>query len=364
MKLTSDGCKERQRRLLAILQERDLDGAIISDRKHVYYFTGFLHHRLNAAAAFIRADGHTSLVGASQIEGQTDAPAADQIIPYDADFYATIHSRQFETVAERLAPVLPANGSLGADHGGGISCINNLAEAVDITRDVFRLRKCKLPDEVEAIRDCIRVVESMYAAAKEHVRPGIDEVDVLAELRAAATRTADEDLETLGNDFRANAAGGLARRRPMQAGELYVLDAGTVYDGYFSDSCRTFAVDRSPTDAQMKAWEYIDALFPTLESAARPGLKGTELFEIADGYLSQNGYSGLVHHLGHGFGLGPHETPELNPEYDAVLEVGDVITMEPGLYNEELKAGIRLEEDYYLSEDGLIKLTSFPRDLI
>ncbi len=360
MKLTSDGCRERQQRLLALLQERELDGAIISDRKHVYYFTGVMHHRLNAAAAFIRADGHTSLVGA----GEVDAPAVDQIIPYEADFYATIHSRQFEEVAERLAPVLPADSRIGADHGGGISCVNNLVETADITRDVFRLRKCKLSDEVEAIRDCIRVVESMYSAAKEHVRPGIDEVDVLAELRAAATRTADEDLETLGNDFRANADGGLARRRPMQAGELYVLDAGTVYDGYFSDSCRTFAVDRSPTDAQMKAWEYIDALFPIIEAAATPGTKGIELFEIANDYLNQNGYSGLAHHLGHGFGLGPHETPELNPEYDAVLEVGDVITMEPGLYSEELRAGIRLEEDYFLSETGLIKLTTFPRDLV
>ena len=359
MNLTNEGCRERQRRLAAILQERELDGAVLSNRKHVYYFTGFMHDRLHAAAAYLGADGHTTLVGA----GEFEAPAVDRVIHYAADFYATIHSRQFEAVAEQLAPALPPGRRLGADQGGGIACITQLADTIDITRDVYRLRKCKLPDEVEAIRDCIRVIEAMFAAAAEHVRPGIDEVELLAKLREAATLTAGEDLETMGNDFRANDIGGKARRRPMQAGELYVLDAGTVYGGYFSDACRTFAVDGSPTDAQMKAWEHINDLFPILEASVKAGLEGTELFSIADDHLSQEGYSGLIHHLGHGFGLAPHETPELNPEYEAVLEVGDVITMEPGLYSEELQAGMRLEENYYLSEEGLVKLTSFPRDL-
>ena len=99
----------------------------------------------------------------------------------------------------------------------------------------------------------------------------------LAQLRGAATLAADVDLETMGNDFRANDLGGSARRRPMQAGELYILDAGTVVDGYFSDSCRTFAVDGSPTDAQMRAWEHLDRLFPILEAAAVPGLDGAAL---------------------------------------------------------------------------------------
>ena len=59
----------------------------------------------------------------------------------------------------------------------------------------------------------------------------------------------------------------------------------------------------------------------------------------------------------------PHEPPELNPRYSAILEVGDVITMEPGLYREELAAGIRLEENYLVTADGVEKLTAYPRAL-
>ena len=71
----------------------------------------------------------------------------------------------------------------------------------------------------------------------------------------------------------------------------------------------------------------------------------------------------MTHHLGHGIGLAPHEAPELNPKYDATFEVGDVFTMEPGLYREDLRAGIRLEENYLLTDRGLEQLTSFPRSL-
>ncbi len=203
----------------------------------------------------------------------------------------------------------------------------------------------------------------MYAAAKEAIEPGADEVDVFAYIRAEATKAAGEDLEFMGNDFRANDIGGLPRHRQMQSGELYILDVGPVLHGYYADNCRTFAVDGAPSEAQSRAWETIDALFAELVSTVRPGLPAVDLFGVADGYLGQGEFDGLVHHLGHGIGLAPHETPELNPHYDAVFEVGDVFTMEPGLYNDELKAGIRLEENYLLSDDGLVQLTSFPRGL-
>ena len=53
----------------------------------------------------------------------------------------------------------------------------------------------------------------------------------------------------------------------------------------------------------------------------------------------------------------------LNPEWDDTLDTGDVFTVEPGLYGPELRAGLRIEEMYYLTESGLQKLTTFPTDL-
>ena len=366
MRLTATGCRERQQRLCEVLREKELDAALISRRDHVYYFTGFQHNRFNAAAALIAADGRTTLVGTGIGEGYGVDEYVDDVDEYTGDFMATMHSRHFEEVAEHLGKHLPQSQRLGADLGGGISCVAALAgpDVSDVTRDVYRLRKKKQQDELAALKDAITITEVMYDTAKEVVKPGAEEVEVLSHLRAAITRAAGEDLEFIGNDFRANDLGGLARRRRMGAGELYILDAGCCLHGYYADNCRTIAVDRSPSEEQMKVWERIDGVFPVVEAAVSPGVKAVDVFAIADQQFSGDGFEGMIHHLGHGVGMAPHETPELNPHYEAVFEVGDVFTMEPGLYAPQLKAGIRLEENYHLTADGLQKLTSYPRDLV
>jgi Xaa-Pro aminopeptidase len=69
--------------------------------------------------------------------------------------------------------------------------------------------------------------------------------------------------------------------------------------------------------------------------------------------------------LGHGIGLFPHEGPHLNPrpEWDDVFEEGDVFTVEPGLYTPEMRAGIRLENDYLVTATGVELLSDFPLEL-
>jgi Xaa-Pro aminopeptidase len=361
MKLTKEGCRGRQEKLVAILQEKNLDGVLISDRPHVYYFTGCLCNRHHSAALLLNSEGKATLVSS----GEPDGLSIDTHLHYDADHLATMHSRQHETVADTLKPAI-RSGRYGADMGSGIACIAALGghDLVDLSPEIVRMRKAKWPDEVDAIRDAIRLTDVMYETALEIVRPGADEMDVYSELLAQTTRAAGEFLEVFGNDFQANALGGLPRRRRMEAGELYILDSGPRLHGYSADNCRTFAVDGSPTDAQLKAWQRIDSLFAILEDAIRPGVDPKDLFKLADTYLCWEGFPGMIHHLGHGIGLRAHEGPELNPHYDTVFEQGDVITLEPGLYKEELKAGMRLEENYLVTADGVEKLTSFPRHLI
>ena len=69
------------------------------------------------------------------------------------------------------------------------------------------------------------------------------------------------------------------------------------------------------------------------------------------------------HHLGHGVGLAPHEGPHLNPRWDDTLAEGDFIAVEPGVYHEELRAGIRLEQNYVVTQDGVQLMTDWPLEL-
>jgi Xaa-Pro aminopeptidase len=63
-------------------------------------------------------------------------------------------------------------------------------------------------------------------------------------------------------------------------------------------------------------------------------------------------------------GLEPHEAPHLNPKWDDVLMEGEVFTAEPGLYAPELRAGMRIENQYLVTAAGVENLTPFPTTLV
>ena len=190
---------------------------------------------------------------------------------------------------------------------------------------------------------------AMYERAREIVRPGVNELDVYAELHAVAVRTLGEPLTYFGQDFRSGARGGPPRDRQIEAGELYILDLGVGFRGYYSDNARTIAVGGEPRPAQRRAWEAATAVFEIIETKARPGVSCRELFQLADRQLNEHAPWVFNHHLGHGVGLAAHEGPHLNPNWDDTLAEGDFLAVEPGLYHDELRIGVRVEQNYVVT---------------
>jgi Xaa-Pro dipeptidase len=123
------------------------------------------------------------------------------------------------------------------------------------------------------------------------------------------------------------------------------------------------AVDHRPTDEQFQAWQQILRVFEMVEQTVKPGASCRQLFEAAHQWLNQDKRWEFQHHLGHGIGLFPHEAPHLNPNWDDTFQVGEVFAVEPGLYGESLRAGIRLENNYLVTQTGVELLTPFPLEL-
>jgi Xaa-Pro aminopeptidase len=69
----------------------------------------------------------------------------------------------------------------------------------------------------------------------------------------------------------------------------------------------------------------------------------------------------FTHGLGHGIGLEIHEAPRVRSNSDDVLEAGMVITLEPGIYLPGW-GGIRIEDDFLITTDGAVLLTTLPRE--
>jgi Xaa-Pro aminopeptidase len=96
---------------------------------------------------------------------------------------------------------------------------------------------------------------------------------------------------------------------------------------------------------------------------ARPGVRCRHIFDAVDAHYRDRTGKPFPHHLGHGVGLQPHESPHLNPKWDDVLIEGEVFTVEPGLYGPEIGGGIRIENQYLVTVNGVTNLTPVPTAL-
>lgn len=347
--LDLDLCRERQNRLRKVLAEAKADRAILTKSEQVQYFTGFRPHHLMHAAVCI--DESNCLLVAPNEEPARHA--ASKVVTFEAQWRCTLRQEQEVEIAAALKNV--GTGTIAVDRP--------TPDRIDIEAEILNLRRRKDPDEVAMIRHAIRGTEAMYARAKEIIEPGINELHVFNELQAAAVTAIGEPLTGTGNDYQANSPGGPPRDRDAGDGELYVLDLGPAYRGYFADNCRTFAVNGQPTDEQNKARNLIQSVLDHVKATVKPGVSCTQLFNDCKAMLDEYEQDSFFHHLGHAIGLYPHEAPHLNPAWDDTFRQGDVFTAEPGLYTEALRAGIRLEENYLVSADGVEQLTKFPTDL-
>ncbi len=359
-RLTKAGCQRRQARLRALQESLNLDAILFTNRHYVYWLTGYWHEQiLTPTAALFLADGTSILVSHCD---SPEAPAAREVLRYEPQKLCTLVENLDEALCQPLIPRLKNVKRLGTD-GIARPWIQARAEWVDVTTAFQYLRRHKDDDEMEAIRHTIRGADAVYTKAREILRPGISEIELYAQLHAAATEACGELLSGWGNDFQSGTPSGLARQRPTRAGELLPFDIGVGVRGYRSDLCRTFSVDGQPTDIQLEAHAKVLEMLDLAESTMRAGKSCRALFETIHSEL--DGWKGyrFKHHLGHGIGLDAHEVPRLNPCYDDEFKVGDVVAVEPGVYGGDLNAGIRLEQNYLVTPSGIERLSTYPLDL-
>jgi Xaa-Pro aminopeptidase len=354
----------RQQRLQHAMQRLKLDLVILTQNAHIQYFVGPRFDWKFSPAAAIAADGHTILVAPAK----PAEAVADEVCTYEAQSFSTLRNDQrqkatavlFDALAQHAAPkrVGLEFSSCGPEIASRLD-----AEIVDVEPDIYAIRRRKDPDELAKIRKAIAGTAAMHRRAREIIEPGMTELVVFNELQAAAVAEYGEMLTGTGNDYACGQPGGAPRDRKIEAGELYILDLGPAFRGYFADNTRVTAVGGKPTDEQLEAWHHILPVFELVEREVKPGKSCRELFKQAYDWLNQKKQWEFEHHLGHGIGLFPHEAPHLNPCWDDTFQEDEVFAVEPGLYGEPLRAGIRLENNYLVTASGVELLTPFPMEL-
>jgi Xaa-Pro aminopeptidase len=230
---------------------------------------------------------------------------------------------------------------------------------------VERLRAVKGPAEVDAVRRAAALSDAVFAELASERFAGRTERELAWQLERRF-----RELGAEGLSFQAVVGSGpngaMPHLRPQDrrigAGELVVVDAGAVVDGYCSDCTRTFATGPLPSELEEAYAVCLEAEQAGL-AAVRAGATGDEVDGAARAVIDDAGLGARFGHgLGHGVGLEVHEAPTMRPGAADVLEPGNVVTVEPGIYLPG-KGGVRIEDLVLVTDDGCELLTGVPKEL-
>ncbi len=359
--LSRTGCAARQQRLLVAMAEAELDRFVTSNYRTVYFLTGSLVAAESPVAFALEADGRSLLVTPSKHEA-----LADRIIPVETYSLTRVIDHPWHDAEAAFFDALPGATAVGVERNG-TGALFGQADSTDATDLILRLRKKKEADEVDEIRESLRLIVAAYEAARQTIRPGLTELDVFNAMQAAVVQAAGTFVH-LNGDFavgeRGLAGGGMPTRRVIEEGDLYPLDLFPAPHLYFGDTCRTFAAG-TPTELQLRAQQTICDAIMLAEGMVRPGVMAHDVYAAVKEFLDSQAFTEMsfFHHVGHGIGHHGHEAPRIIPGSDDVFEVGDVITIEPGIYTKSIGGGIRIEDNYLVTESGLENLFDYPKGL-
>jgi Xaa-Pro aminopeptidase len=231
---------------------------------------------------------------------------------------------------------------------------------------VEALRAIKSAAEIAAIRDAGKIACEVMQEVIGLVRPGVRELDLAAEIGYRIRRKG-----ATGESFDAIVAAGprsaLPHARPTDRrigkNELVVLDLGAILRRYCSDLTRTVFVGRAP--ARVKRWYHaVQEAHAAACDALQPGIRAGDVDRAARLVFERYKLARyFVHSTGHGLGLEIHEAPRLGRGQGTRIEVGSVVTIEPGVYIEGA-GGIRIEDDVWVTPSGSELLTTLGRALL
>jgi Xaa-Pro aminopeptidase len=343
---------------------RRLDLFVTGNYRTVYYFTGRLPPP-DAPCAFLAwADGRTALVAPSGNLALADQKR--EVAVYAPERAVSLPHRDAAAMVEDLLAGRPAL-RVGLDRTSVESPAVRDVSGEDASELVLHLRRRKEADEVNEIRASLRLCAAAYDAARQAIHPGETELGVYLAMHAAIAQVYGGPVPFPGDfacGLRSVRGGGPPTNRILTKGDLFPLDLFPAPALYFGDTCRTFCVGE-PTAIQHDSWKRVCDALSLGERLVRPAARGADIYRDIKAFLDDAELTekSFWHHAGHGIGLHGHEAPRIIANTDDALEPGDVFTLEPGVYTNANQGGIRLENNYLVTESGIEKLFDYPLEL-
>ncbi|HEY64448.1 MAG TPA: aminopeptidase P family protein [Caldilineae bacterium] len=366
--LTAEGCRGRRARLWESVGS-DVDLILIATPWHIHYLANFYvsPNTLNVPSTsflILERSGGTLLFADNWAARTAQDAWVDGLITFNwyngrgpgrdrhagvaAELGWWLRKRRPRRVAVESAHLPWVVAEVLRDLG---------AAMVDVTPTLREMRLRKDPDEIAAIRFAVQVAVAGHAAAHAAVQPEVTELDVYAAVHAAAVQAAGGVITMLGDFASGERRGGPPTDRMLRPGDLMIVDFFPIVRGYRADITNTYVAGQ-PSDAQRR---YMDLLLRAKEAGEamlRPGVTGGEVYAAVQKVFKEAGVAEhFPHHAGHALGLMHPEPPFFVPASKEPLQEGQVVTLEPGLYDPAV-GNMRVEDDYLITADGFERLSN------
>ena len=304
------------------------------------------------------------------------------------EFWATVMKRFLDARGLRRVAVAPYFPLAEADR------LREMGVELVVANDLRERRRVKRPDEIEEIEAAQRATEAAWHEGVGAIRRAKVRRDKTLELDGsvftAERLRAIVEAELLARGYASDGAicapGAQAAdphqigTGPLHTGEPIVMDIFPQHKQtrYWADMTRTVSKGEPPA-AIRKIYDVVRRAQDAGIRALRPGVTGREVHELVEDIIWEAGYDtlrpgqkkdpgdptprGFIHSTGHGVGLEIHEAPAIARSGTKPLLVGDVVTIEPGVYDPVI-GGVRLEDMLVITETGARNLTQAPRELV
>ena len=234
---------------------------------------------------------------------------------------------------------------------------------IDISPLVARMRRKKTNPEIELLYKAINITLEAHEMAARITRPGKIEYEVQAALEYVFISSGGSPAfpSIIASGKNSTILHYQHNNKVIEKNDVVVVDIGARYSYYCGDITRTYPASGTFTKRQRELYDIVLQTQQYIADIAKPGMwlshadhPEKSLNHLARAFLKENKYDQYFPHgIGHFLGIDVHDVGD----YTQPLEVGDVITIEPGIYIPEEQLGIRIEDNYWIVPEGCICLS-------
>lgn len=349
----------RLERLQGLMGEQGVDATVVSIGPDLRYLTGYETHPSERLTALVVRPSGQSVLVVPELE-------APKVVGLGLEVLTWAETESPTSMIGSMAS-RPAKVAIG-DHLWSVFLLRLWKEWphavwMPASELVGELRIRKDATEVQALRRAGAAVDRAMARIPSEIHfAGRAESDVSKDLARMILEEGHEVAEFAIVASGPNGASPhhMAGERVIEEGDLVVCDFGGRWDGYYSDSTRTFSVG-NPSQNQEEVHGVVHAAQEAARSEAGPGVPCEEVDRAARKVIADAGYGEFfIHRTGHGIGLEVHEHPYIVEGNTRTLEPGMAFSIEPGIYLPD-RFGVRIEDIVVCRGDGVESLNQSPR---